>query len=49
MTDINEEFIKSFYSDKLKQTIIEILSKSDLTDEDKINFIVEYMIKEGIE
>lgn len=49
MTDINEDFIKSFYPDKLKQTIIEVLSRTDLTNEEKISFLVEYMVKEGME
>ncbi|WP_400237845.1 hypothetical protein [Methanomethylophilus alvi] len=43
MTDLNMEFIKSFYKDDLEKKIIEVLSEVNLSNEEKIEKLVKFM------
>ena len=47
--DLDEEYIEDLYDDNLKKMIIKILSDNDLSDDEKITNLVEYMVAEGIE
>lgn len=49
MIDLDEEYIEDLYDDNLKKMIIKILSDNDLSDDEKITNLVEYMAAEGIE
>lgn len=49
MIDLDEEYIEDLYDDNLKKMIIKILSDNDLSDDEKITNLVEYMVAEGIE
>lgn len=47
--DLDEEYIKDLYDDVLSKLVIEYLSNDELSDEEKIKRIVEYMDAKGIE
>ena len=49
MIDLDEEYIEGLYDDELTKMIIKIISDYNLTEEEKIKKIVEYMESEGIE
>lgn len=49
MIDLDEEYIEDLYDDNLKKMIIKILSDNNLSDDEKITNLVEYMVAEEIE
>ncbi len=49
MTDLNSEFITSLYDDDFKKMIIQLLSETDLNDNERIHKLVEYLAQEKVE